>query len=232
MPWCPNCKYEYKEGITVCADCGAALVDSLEEIEAMEEAARLKEEQDLKQMKEELRNKITAHAEELQLQDDEVKAIASYKKAKDKAADYRSSGYALTLVGGLGLLAVILYLAGVIRINLAGNIRLITVITLSVMFLFFLYMGVKAFLDARKCDALSKEEELDDEAAEKWFLSNFNASLIDEKCSLTESDAADEMKYFSRNEYMKQALKEQFPELSPAHLENLLEKLYSEIYEH
>ncbi|MCR5268291.1 MAG: hypothetical protein K6E16_07235 [Lachnospiraceae bacterium] len=232
MPWCPNCKYEYKEGITVCADCGAALVDSLEEIEAMEEAARLNEEQDLKQMKEELRNKITAHAEELQLQDDEVKAIASYKKAKDKAADYRSSGYALTLVGGLGLLAVILYLTGVIRINLAGNIRLITVITLSVMFLFFLYMGVKAFLDARKCDALSKEEELDDEAAEKWFLSNFNASLIDEKCSLTESDAADEMKYFSRNEYMKQALKEQFPELSPAHLENLLEKLYSETYEH
>ena len=232
MPWCPNCKYEYKEGITVCADCGAALVDSLEEIEAMEEAARLKEEQDLKQMKEELRNKITEHAEELQLQDDEVKAIASYKKAKDKAADYRSSGYALTLVGGLGLLAVILYLAGVIRINLAGNIRLITVITLSVMFLFFLYTGVKAFLDARKCDALSKEEELDDEAAEKWFLSNFNASLIDEKCSLTASDAADEMKYFSRNEYMKQALKEQFPELSPAHLENLLEKLYSEIYEH
>lgn len=29
MPWCPNCKNEYREGITVCADCGAALVDEL-----------------------------------------------------------------------------------------------------------------------------------------------------------------------------------------------------------
>lgn len=31
MPWCPKCKNEYKEGYTVCADCGSALVDSLEE---------------------------------------------------------------------------------------------------------------------------------------------------------------------------------------------------------
>ena len=31
MPWCPNCKNEYKAGYTVCADCGATLVDSLED---------------------------------------------------------------------------------------------------------------------------------------------------------------------------------------------------------
>ena len=31
MPWCPNCKNEYRAGITVCADCGAPLVDELTE---------------------------------------------------------------------------------------------------------------------------------------------------------------------------------------------------------
>ena len=31
MPWCPNCRNEYKAGYTVCADCGATLVDSLED---------------------------------------------------------------------------------------------------------------------------------------------------------------------------------------------------------
>lgn len=31
MPWCPKCKNEYKEGYTVCADCGCELVDSLDE---------------------------------------------------------------------------------------------------------------------------------------------------------------------------------------------------------
>lgn len=33
MPWCPKCKNEYVEGVSVCADCGCGLVDSLEDIQ-------------------------------------------------------------------------------------------------------------------------------------------------------------------------------------------------------
>ena len=29
MPFCPNCKYEYKEDIRKCPDCGSTLVDEL-----------------------------------------------------------------------------------------------------------------------------------------------------------------------------------------------------------
>lgn len=29
MPWCPKCKNEYKEGITVCSDCGCTLIEEL-----------------------------------------------------------------------------------------------------------------------------------------------------------------------------------------------------------
>lgn len=29
MPWCPHCKTEYREGVSVCADCGATLVEAL-----------------------------------------------------------------------------------------------------------------------------------------------------------------------------------------------------------
>ncbi len=32
MPWCPQCKEEYKEGITVCPDCKVPLVGSLEQL--------------------------------------------------------------------------------------------------------------------------------------------------------------------------------------------------------
>jgi predicted ATP-dependent serine protease len=31
MSFCPNCRYEYKEGIGECPDCGARLVDRLED---------------------------------------------------------------------------------------------------------------------------------------------------------------------------------------------------------
>jgi hypothetical protein len=31
MPFCPNCRYEYKPGVATCPDCGAELVDSLPE---------------------------------------------------------------------------------------------------------------------------------------------------------------------------------------------------------
>ncbi len=44
MPWCPKCKSEYREGFTVCADCGSELIDEeqfrkLEEERAAQEGA-------------------------------------------------------------------------------------------------------------------------------------------------------------------------------------------------
>lgn len=32
MPWCPNCRSEYLEGVNTCSDCNCELVDILEPI--------------------------------------------------------------------------------------------------------------------------------------------------------------------------------------------------------
>lgn len=45
MAWCPNCKTEYREGIEVCADCGATLVDELVEEEERSTVAYIETEE-------------------------------------------------------------------------------------------------------------------------------------------------------------------------------------------
>ena len=45
MPWCPKCKSEYREGFTVCADCGSTLVDEAQfnELKKAQETVALSE---------------------------------------------------------------------------------------------------------------------------------------------------------------------------------------------
>ena len=232
MPWCPNCKYEYKDGIKICADCGAELVGSLREIEAMEEAAEAEKIRDFARHQEELQEMLKEHGDDLFEQNEEVKEIAGYRKASDKAAEYRSSGYALTVVGAIGAVAIILYLCGLIPIPMEGSIRVISLVTMSVLFAFFLVMGIRSFIDAKKCASLSQDEEMTDAKVREWVATNLSAATIDSACSFSDTSMEEEMKYFARNEYMKQEILKAFPTLDHAYLENLAEDLYSEIYEH
>ena len=228
MPWCPNCKYEYKEGIKICADCGAELVDSLEEIEKEEaelEASKLQE------MQEQLTLKLEEEGENL-FSSDGQPAEPGFVSAKDKATDYRSSGYALTLVGALGLIAIILYGCGVIPIKMSDNIRLISIVTLTVLFAFFLYMGIRSFLDAKKCDAVFEEEAATQDAIIEWFTFRYDAQKIDEALDLKDSTLEEEIKYFSRYAYMKEEIAKEYPQLDPAYLDSLAEQLYALTYEH
>ncbi len=53
MPFCPQCRYEYKVGIRECPDCGARLVEELKEEESFDST---KEEWDQKKDNVYLRN--------------------------------------------------------------------------------------------------------------------------------------------------------------------------------
>lgn len=51
MPWCPQCKNEYRPGVELCADCGSPLVDELNNLNVNKvELAELAEEEDAKKL--------------------------------------------------------------------------------------------------------------------------------------------------------------------------------------
>lgn len=235
MPWCPNCKFEYKDGVLKCADCGADLVESYEEIVALEEQEKAEQEQ---QMAFEAQlNKIEAEEylerqEILRNQAMEAHDAATYMKAKDKAENYKSSGFALTLVGGIGIIFMILFICGVIDIHMADNVRLISTVVFTVLFVGFFVLGIRSFSEAKRQAGISADEEQVDEEIREWFLFNYPKENIDEACGIGEDEKKDETSYFARNEYMKEVILEKYPEVDKAYLENLVEDLYTETYEH
>lgn len=83
MPWCPKCKKEYQEGITVCADCGCELVGSLENMEGL--ALYFGEEQQMLALQKYLESngirKIKVHYDETEQIYELLTQEEDYKKA-------------------------------------------------------------------------------------------------------------------------------------------------------
>ncbi len=283
MPWCPNCKNEYKAGISVCSDCNAILVESLDQIKNQQVVKYIFGEKDeMEQLASflefggvsfvNLRNDETVpeteswfieiNEEELRLaerltsvfskeqakktkevddlQDTEQKEAqcqtgkgAVFVKASEKAENYRSSAYALLFAGVLGIIAIILILTGIIPVSLAPNIRMISFITMLVMFCIFIAIGIKSFVDSRKYASMASAEEQKTEDILKFFLGQYTRESLDTAAGLAQNnELAEEVRYFKRIEFMNQKLREQFGDIEPSFLEKTIDDLYTEIYEH
>ena len=106
MSWCPVCKYEYKDGIKLCADCGAELVDVLEENASFENDA-LTENNDVEELEAEVTGEDNISPEQVleEIKPDPHRIVRAepFVKAADRAENYRSSAYALLGVGIVGI---------------------------------------------------------------------------------------------------------------------------------
>lgn len=278
MAWCPNCKMEYKEGITVCNDCGVELVEKLEveercsilsgeeeQIELLKkfleyndifscvitqmpegddytyELSVSKEDEELSKraaivfLRETEKNeKETSEAEGAE-EDKEAKEEASsghtggFVKAEEKAENFKSSAYALTIVGVLGLVVMVLIMLGIIPLNFASNVKLIAYIVLDLMFVIFIVMGVHSMLSARKYAGEASMENSKTAEILEWFAATYKADAIDRMTEDMEGE--EELKYFKRTEVMKRLITEQYPGLDEAYLEHLIDELYQGIFE-
>lgn len=206
--WCPKCKNEYVPGITQCADCGVALVDSLEEYEAAETEVFSAEAAD--------ETEVTP-----------IQSSHAYVSKKSKTEDMKSTAYTFTIVGILGLILLVLFAVGVIPLHTANYMKIMICIVMGAMFVIFLVIGIRSFAQIKPySDAATTEEQLLSEIL-AWFRDSYDKAVIDADIDTT---LQEEMLYFSRYEVMRRYITEKYPDVEDSLLDHIIETLYAEIF--
>lgn len=142
--------------------------------------------------------------------------------------EYRSSAWALLLVGGVGLIFVILGITGVLPLQL-GNPYLFYGVTMAI-FILFLVMGVLSMKNALVFAEKAQAENTLLEAVETWCRDNLKAEEADDALEGISEDT-EELRYFRRAEYLKERINHQFLNLDQGLVEQFIdEKLYEIIF--
>lgn len=228
MPWCPKCRNEYREGFTLCAECGVELVDSLEESDEQKPAFEEEDEPEVilpEEVSPEdfLQEEDTEHHEE-------PKRYHAYQDSAARAEDNRSSAYTLLAVGGVGFAAVLLIFLGIIPVyQNAGMTKYLVCGVMGAMFILFIVFGIVSMRTSKVLFRKAKEEDSLVSEMENWCRTNLSADKIDE--GLYEEEIPEEQKYFKRVDKMKSMISDKFLNLDEAFLEHFVDEYYQKLYE-
>ena len=155
----------------------------------------------------------------------------AFVKSKERAENYKSSAYSLILVGGLGMIFLILCCFSIIDLNLNKSSRILCFTVFLIMFLAFLYIGIRSLVYSKTLTELGNSEDELQDRIEDYFKTNFTCETIDEKAFADEDGyLTDEAKYFNREEVIKAILSEHFTELNGDFLDSETERMYNLIY--
>ncbi|MCR4890750.1 MAG: hypothetical protein K5989_00995 [Lachnospiraceae bacterium] len=150
-----------------------------------------------------------------------------YRSAADRLNDVQSSGFTLTAVGAVGLIATFLIVVGALPLSLTGPGKYITYIAMTGLFLLFFIAGLRSLMRLNHLKQEVVREEKTIAEIEGYFLDNFGAKEID---GAALDDQSGEDPYFSRIRYMREKLNERFLDLDAPFADYILENLYQKIF--
>lgn len=230
MPWCPKCKTEYREGFTVCADCGSDLVAEQppEEPRTGGFSAEYRE-ADLpeSEVSEDLEEYESGNAERKRKKNG-GSGSGLYQDSSERASDNRSSAWILLILGILGLAAVALCAVGVIPMRM-GNPYLFYGV-MGAVFILFVVAGVVSMKNARFFEKKAESENSLRNTLLDWCRENLDAGEIDGRIGA--QGLSEEILYFRRFSYIKQKLNHQFVNLDQIFLDSFIDEyVYEQVFE-
>ena len=226
MPWCPKCETEYREGITVCADCGSTLVEDLSsspqisEAQSLEEAFQNMSEEEAAAFFEETKKEAMERRKRL------AEGPGLYVESSKKAQDFKSGGLSLLFVGGLGLIFVLLVLFDVIPLHMNLFSKYLIIGVMGAMFILFIVMGFLSVKSYKKFEIKASEEDNLTKNLTAWCKENLKQEIIDTDIE----EASEELLYFQRTEKMKEIICNKFMNLDAAFLDSFIDDIYPEIF--
>lgn len=254
MPWCPKCKTEYREGYTVCADCGSELVkeepgDSSDE-ELLEEsregiwepegdddvspgeaAANGEGEESAGTESQESADMESEKSADTEGHDGvrrrRIDGSGPYQDSSERASDNRSSAWMLLGLGILGLIAVVLGVAGILPLHFGNPYLLYGV--MGAVFILFVVAGIVSMKNAKFFEKKAESENSLRQTLLDWCGENLNAADID--AAVCAKGASEEIAYFRRSSYIKDKLNHQFVNLNQGFLDQFIDDyIYDKIF--
>ena len=152
------------------------------------------------------------------------KVSHTYVETGKKLEDASSTAWAFTLLGILGLAALLLLWTGLLPLRMPFVTLLIGSIVMGSLFLIFIFVGLRAFRDRKKLISDKAKEEASINHIRHWFREHYSADAISN--GVDEEDLSIEQLYFLRSENISRLLDEEFPHLEEDVAEYIMEIIY------
>lgn len=227
MAWCPICKNEYKEGITVCSDCKCELVNSLIDESGDPAVSEKPVMESIDGSEYELEEIAPEDYQEILNQMNEA-APKAFVKSSEKYLDMKSSAYMLLIVGIAGALSLLADFFDLIDFGFQSIGEWMFFGVMGCLFGIFIIVGIMTMRSAQRIQKNIREEENFNAMILDWAKENIQKETIDTSLP---TDIAEEEKYFYQSDWIKQVLTQEFGELDASYLEEITEEIYQTIYE-